>query len=193
MSVREIARRFGKDDSYVRRLAKRYSVERADARDIAGRIDAATQRRVAEQQAGKPLETAEAIQQAYIEATAVVVDRQRGDQRAARLLIQELLRKLHGLVAHMPEVHELLRILATKAAANEDTATEKTLFAMLDSLNVEACTRSARQLVASIKDLDGMERLAHGIKDLDKPPKGTDLQGLMDELDGADTGFGDSG
>jgi hypothetical protein len=192
MSVREIARRFETSDTYVYRLAKRNGAQRADADDVAGRIAATVQRHVAEHATGRPLTSADDVQTAFIEATATVIGRQRADQRAARVTVQRVLDRLTQMMDRAPDIEATLTALGGAAMALDDAEIRRAVLATLAALQVEQLAKTARQLVASLRDLDAIERIAHGIKDAKTPEQagGDDLRRMMDELDGADTGFG---
>lgn len=163
MSVREIARRFGKNDIYVRRLAKKHGAQRADAEDVSARVDATVQRHVAQQALGRPPADGE-TQAAYIEATATVIGRQRADQREARAAVQRVIARLTAIIDNQPTIAETLAKVAMYAAATEDDDVRKAALNAIDGLHVEPLAKTARQLVASLRDLDAIERAAHGLK-----------------------------
>lgn len=164
LSGREIGRRFGKDESYVRRLAAKQGVERGDSGEIHSRIEAEAQKQIAEETAGRPLVTADTIQKAFVTAAARVLSRQRDDQKAARNAVQTLLQRLQSMMAELPEIHDALEALAAAAMAVEDDDMRRAAYKTMQVLNVEGLSKTARQLVASLRDLDGIERAAHGIK-----------------------------
>ena len=160
LSIREIGRRVGKDDSFVRRLVAREGAERGDAQEIAARLEAAQQRAIAETQAGTAIASAERVGEVYIQATTAVLNTQRSDQRAARLAVAKLLARVNDAVAVLPEVAEA--IAGIKAAAIG--AGDVPVLRSLQALDVSELAKTARQLVAALRDLDAIERVAHGIK-----------------------------
>lgn len=163
-SIREISRIVDKDDSWVRRLRDRLGIERSDAVEIAARVDAASKQAIAEQTAGKTLADPEAVATTYVQAAAGVLARQRADQRVARDAVQRVLVRLTAMMDAVPTLSEALLKLGAYALATDDAELRKAAFGTLDSLNVEPLAKTARQLVASLRDLDSIERAAHGLK-----------------------------
>lgn len=169
LSIREIGRRFGVTATRVIREAEQAGVERGDAAEVAARVDLEGAKRIAEAQAGKRLVSTEAIQQAFVAATARVLETQRADQRDARAAVQALLTRLQSMMQAVPEVSELLHRLAAMALAIEDPELRRNCFDALGALNIGDMARTARQLVASLKDLDALERAAYGLKVTETP------------------------
>jgi len=166
LSVREIGRRYGVDGSRVTREAQKAGVERGDAVELATRVDLEGAKRIAEGHAGKRLVSTEQIQQAFVVATAKVLETQRADQREARAAVQALLVRLQSMMQAVPEVSELLHRLAALAQSIEDSDLRRSCFDALGALNIGDMAKTARQLVASLKDLDALERAAYGLKDV---------------------------
>lgn len=169
MSLREIARTLGKDDRWVRRLRDEMQVERGNPHEIAARVTARSQQQIAEQQAGQPLTDPQAVASEFVNAAAAVLNRQRADQRLARAAVQRLLGRINELLDGVPDLAEALRMLAAMAQAIDDQELRSKLFTTLDNLHFEPLARTARQLVSSLRDLDAIERIAHGLKIGDDP------------------------
>lgn len=169
MSLREIARTLGKDDRWVRRLRDEMQVERGNPHEIAARVTARSQQQIAEQQAGQPLTDPQVVASEFVNAAAAVLNRQRADQRLARAAVQRLLGRINELLDGVPDLSEALRMLAAMAHAIDDQDLRSKLFTTLDNLHFEPLARTARQLVSSLRDLDAIERIAHGLKIGDDP------------------------
>lgn len=160
LSVREIGRRVGKDDSYVRRLVAREGAERGDAQEIAARLEAAQQRAIAEAQTGATIASAERVGEVYIQATTAVLNTQRSDQRAARMAVAKLLARVNDTLGVLPTVPEAIAAIKAAAIAAGDIPVLRSI----QALDVSELAKTARQLVAALRDLDAIERVAHGIK-----------------------------
>jgi hypothetical protein len=78
--------------------------------------------------------------------------------------VQRVLVRLTAMMDEVPTLQEALLKLGAYALATEDVELRRAVFSTLDSLNVEPLAKTARQLVASLRDLDTIERAAHGLK-----------------------------
>lgn len=166
LGLREIGRMFGVDATRVTREARKDGLERGEPGEVAARVELEGARRIAEAQTGQTLLSPDAIANAFVAATAQVIERQRGNQRAARAAVETLLERVREQMAKRPALTQVITTLAAAAAKNADIETLKAAHVALDSLEVEAMAKTARQLVASLRDLDGLERVAYGLKDV---------------------------
>ncbi len=169
LSLREIGLRFGVDKSRVLREAQKAGIERGGGADLAARVEAASKAAIAEQRAGESLKDSESVSDQYVRAAAAVLAAQRTDQRLARSALQRLLVRMNEILDSVPDLHEALRALAAAAIAMGDQDVRVKAFQAMDSLNFEPMARTARQLVQSLRDLDAIERIAHGLKVGDDP------------------------
>lgn len=185
---RELGRIYGVAESTVRKKAK-----------LAGITPDQRRRRVAERvqqkldsDGGKL--TAEAVEERLVQTGTEIVHLHRGLISRGVTGVTRLLDELATVSEHRAQVVDALGILCA-AVQNDETKAAATLIrdVVADAVNLGGRAKAAQSLSGALKNLIGLQRQAYNLPSA-VTPEGTasadsTLRSVLDEIDGADTGF----
>lgn len=188
---RELARMFNVSEGTVRARARKAGIKPPTrSKRVLGRVDDALDRHTA----GPAAVSARDVEDALVRVGRDVVLEHRSTIKQAMAVVRSLLDDITRVTAARETIEGAVLALIDASGAERDSMHVTTLIdALAAAVDLAGKSRATQSLSASLRALVGLERQAFNLPAQvtadGTAAKGGDLQQLMDELNGADTGF----